>query len=133
MAGVPYFSNLRAQNIASQKTHKKNTLRLSGTGCFSIGLPCFNFGPAPGSRKGPHHTQAAQNFTEKPQEGLLAEAATNRVIEKAFEEANKPKQIDFASNQAIQSFAKLAQTKGPVLNPFVSKSRPRKRKRDIFD
>ena len=64
----------------------------------------------------------------------MAEATTDRVLEKSFDEANKPKFQDLTADQTVQSFAKLAQQQSRPPNPLARpRPRPRKRKRDIFD
>ena len=136
MAGVPYFSNLRAGHFHTNRHTKKTASKPLGSGCFSIGLPCFYSGPSACTPKESKSGSQGDPKTSKPAEGLLSEATTDRVIEKSFEEANKSKFIDFASSQTAQSLAQLTQNKAAALNPFTQTAkRPpaKKRRKDLFD
>ena len=136
MAGVPYFSNLRAERDRADRSAGRIRRDPPKRAGFSLCLPIFSGAGRSGKRDPQSKTISEDLFpSSEPKAGLLHEAVTTRVIEKAFEEANKSKFIDFASNEAAQSLAKLAQSKAGRLNPLPVTGPPplKKRRKDIFD
>lgn len=137
---IPFFSNLAADySKSSQKLRPTTSIYKKTPISFRpfLGLPCYSSyrlvkrPPSTASTSISQILSQPQVDTKKPDNSILAEVETPRIVEKQWRDINQPNYLNLAAaTNTVEKFVRVAKKTVKQLNPEQA---VKKRRQDIFD